>query len=295
MFENLFSIGGLSFDRLKSFVDVAEKGSIARVAEGDSSRQSLISRQIGELESFFGIKLVQRKGKGMELTEPGRELARQVRLQFQGLSDFKLACANRPMDYRIAAGNSVLEWLVVGCLGEIASDLKGTYSLLDWRTADIIHGLMDHTVDFGVVRKSALVPSLKFQSLGYLNYRLFVPPSLQPMRLNRPIPLAIATGAEFSEVFGAALANAREEPNIIFRCTSFTQAAQIVRSGTAAAILPHIAARSFDKSVGIYEPAWLRSIRRELGLAWHRRVLDVRPGSEEVRIALVKVLGKNLL
>lgn len=63
MFENLFSIGGLSIERLKSFIDVAERGSIARVADGDPSRQSLISRQIGELESFFGVELTKRKGK----------------------------------------------------------------------------------------------------------------------------------------------------------------------------------------------------------------------------------------
>jgi DNA-binding transcriptional LysR family regulator len=102
MFENLFSIGGLSIDRLKSLIDVAEMGSIARVADGDPSRQSLISRQIGELESFFGVELTKRKGKGLEFTEAGRELARQVRLQFQGLSDFKAACAGQPVAFRVA-------------------------------------------------------------------------------------------------------------------------------------------------------------------------------------------------
>lgn len=52
---------------------------IAGVAEGDPSRQSLISRQIGELEAFFGTELARRKGKGLELTDAGLELARQVR------------------------------------------------------------------------------------------------------------------------------------------------------------------------------------------------------------------------
>ena len=166
MFEHLFSLGGLSIERLRNFVEVAERGAIARVADGDPSRQSLISRQIGELEAFFGVELTRRKGKGLELTEAGRELARQVRLQFQSLADFKSACARRPVEYRIATGNSVIEWLVAPRLGAIAATTPGTYSLWDWRTGDIVRGLLDHTVDFGIIRKSALVHPLRFHSLG---------------------------------------------------------------------------------------------------------------------------------
>jgi len=292
MFENLFSIGGLSIDRLKSFIDVAEVGSIARVADGDPSRQSLISRQIGELESFFGVELTKRKGKGLEFTEAGRELARQVRLQFQGLSDFKAACAGQPVEFRIASGNSVLEWLLAPRMGTASTAVPGTYSLLDWRTGDIVRGLLEHTVDFGIIRRSALVHPLKFHSLGEIRYRLFAPKT----ESNDPtaMPLAISIGGEFMEAFELATAKLRKRPNIVFRCTSFTQAAQMVRSGVAAAVLPHIAAAYFDKRVAVHDPSWLRPIKRELGLAWHRRVLDVRPDSLKLKDTLIEVLAKGL-
>jgi DNA-binding transcriptional LysR family regulator len=292
MFENLFSLGGLSLDRLKSFIDVAEQGSIARVADGDPSRQSLISRQIGELESFFGVELTRRKGKGLVLTEAGLELARQVRLQFQGLSDFKASCTAQPVEFRIASGNSVLEWLLAPQLARVAAAVPGTYALLDWRTGDTVRGLLDHTVDFGIIRRSALVSPLKFHPLGEIRYRLFAPKAAN--RNPADLPLAITMGGEFVEAFEKSTAKLRPKPNVVFRCTSFTQAAQLVRSGAAAAILPHIAAAQFDQRVAAQDPPWLRPIKRELGLAWHRRVLDVRPGSRRLKDTLIALLTKAL-
>ena len=41
-----------------------------------------------------------------------------------------------------------------------------TFALLDWRRGDVVRGLLDHTVDFGIVRKSAMVQPLKFHPLG---------------------------------------------------------------------------------------------------------------------------------
>lgn len=294
MFENLFSLGGLSIDRLRSFVDVAERGSIARVADGDPSRQSLISRQIGELEEFFGVELTRRKGKGLEITEAGQELARQVRLQFQSLADFKAACANQPVEYRIATGNSVLEWLIAPQMGRISSAVPGTFSLLDWRTGDIVRGLLDHTVDFGIIRKSALVHPLRFQSLGNLTYRLFVPKPLGGSGDEFSIPLAISIGGEFLEAFEKAVAKMKTKPNIVFRCTSFTQAAQLVRSGVAAAILPHIAAPYLKDAAVVKSPAWIKPITRDLGLAWHQRLLQIRPGAEGLKSELLKALPNGL-
>ena len=79
MFNELLSEGGLSLDRLKNFCAIAEAGGIARIAGGDPAKQSLYSRQVRELEEFFGVELTRRRGKGIEITEQGMDLARQVR------------------------------------------------------------------------------------------------------------------------------------------------------------------------------------------------------------------------
>ena len=56
-FEQLFDISGLSLDRLRSFLKVAEAGNLATAAQGDAVRQSQYSRQVKELEGFFGVAL----------------------------------------------------------------------------------------------------------------------------------------------------------------------------------------------------------------------------------------------
>jgi len=78
MNKDLLSESGLSLERLAGFLAVADAGSIAGVAPGDPSRPPLLSRQIKDLEAFFGAKLTRRVGRGLELTDAGREKIRQV-------------------------------------------------------------------------------------------------------------------------------------------------------------------------------------------------------------------------
>ena len=295
MFENLFATGGLSIDRLKNFVDVAEKGAIARVADGDPSRQSLISRQIGELEAFFGTELTRRKGKGIELTEAGQELARQARLQFQGLADFKAACSGLPVEFRIAAGNSLLEWLLAPAMSEIATASTGSsFALLDCRTGEAVRGLLDHTIDFAIVRKSAIVQPLKFRALGRFGYALFMPKAIGTKPTKEDLPLAVAMGGDFFDSLQRAAGKADKSMNVVFRCTNFSQAAQLVRSGACGAILPRIAAPFLVRDAAVRELPWLKTVTRDIGIAWHRRLMEVRPHAGMILDAMAKPLGEAL-
>ena len=104
MFEHLFSERGLSLDRLKTLIEVARAGSIAGAARGDSARQSLYSRQIKELEEFFGVELTRRRGKVLVLTRPGWELVRRAHESLCLLDDFKSRSRNMPYRFTIGAG-----------------------------------------------------------------------------------------------------------------------------------------------------------------------------------------------
>jgi DNA-binding transcriptional LysR family regulator len=128
------------------------------------------------LEQFFGVELTRRKGKGIEITEQGRELARQVRAHLQSLTDFKRVCAGQTIEFRIASGNSIVEWLLVPKMDKLAAEAPSArFSFQNMRTADIVKGLKEHSVDFGILRKSAVVAPLKFHSIGQIGYALFAP------------------------------------------------------------------------------------------------------------------------
>lgn len=298
MFENLLSENGLSLDRLSNFCLVAEKGGIARAYEGQASKQALVSRQIRDLEQFFGVELIRRRGRSIELTDSGRELARQIRLQLQGLLDFKIQCKNLPIEFRIAAGNSVLEWLLLPCMSEIARTVSScAFALYDWRSKEIVQGLFDHTIDFGIVRRTAVAKPLKFRPLGKFGYSLFIPPALRPIANNSlaDLPIAVAMGSEFLREFANAARTANTPPKIKFRCTSFTQAAQLALTGAAAAVLPDIAGPSIEQFAPSMSVGWLKRYRRDLGIAWSDRLVNTRPNARQVSEKLYECLKSKLI
>src|SRR5438876_8623230 len=69
MFENLSAQSGLSLERLKTFREIVAAGGITAAAGDDSNRQSQFSRQLKELERYFGVELLRRalKTRGQAL------------------------------------------------------------------------------------------------------------------------------------------------------------------------------------------------------------------------------------
>ncbi|MFG2125481.1 LysR family transcriptional regulator [Streptomyces sp. NPDC048710] len=61
---------------LRSFLAVAEDGSLTRAAERVHVSQPALTKQIRQLETQLGVRLFDRSRAGMALTGPGRELAR---------------------------------------------------------------------------------------------------------------------------------------------------------------------------------------------------------------------------
>jgi LysR family transcriptional regulator, nitrogen assimilation regulatory protein len=296
MFNKLLSEGGLSLDRLKNFCAIAEAGGIARVAGGDPAKQSLYSRQLRELEQFFGVELTRRKGKGIEITEQGRELARQVRAQLQSLTDFKRACAGEPIEFRIASGNSVVEWLLVPNLARItAGATSAQFSFQNMRTAEVVKGLKEHSIDFGILRKSAVVAPLKFHSIGQIGYALFAPAAWAKEKQDATTllsqrPIAISAGGEFNKRFRECCEKMKLTPNLRFSCASFTQVAELVRAGHAVALLPEMVEPNLRESgVRRLEFAPMRNYHREIGVIWHPRLVSIRPQAGLVLAGLKRI------
>ncbi|MGW2424015.1 LysR family transcriptional regulator [Streptomyces sp. NPDC001709] len=63
---------------LRSFLAVAEDGSLTRAAERVFVSQPALTKQIRQLETLLGVRLFDRSRTGMALTDAGRELARRA-------------------------------------------------------------------------------------------------------------------------------------------------------------------------------------------------------------------------
>jgi len=199
----LFAQSGLSLDRLRALVEVGAAGSIARAAAGDVVKQSQYSRQIKELEDFFGATLIEREGRGIRFTNNGRELARISRFLLLGLSNFQRGCLGEEHTYRIGAGAAFIQTFLLPLLADSQrTEARLAYvveALADDRIEQRLHEL---TLDFGVVTTSALTRPLKTKKLLSWNLRLFVPKISQPTAkkalrefYERRLPFVLATEA----------------------------------------------------------------------------------------------------
>jgi DNA-binding transcriptional LysR family regulator len=69
----------MTLDQLRIFIEVAEHGHVTRAAEALGMSQSATSAAIASLEASYQIKLFDRVGRGIQLTETGRIFLREAR------------------------------------------------------------------------------------------------------------------------------------------------------------------------------------------------------------------------
>ena len=288
-YKTLFNRGGLSLDRLRNFVLISDAGGISRAADGDPTRMSLFSKQIKELESFFGTALTRRQGRTVKLTDTGNQLAQLARVQLTGLEDFQLTCQNVPQTLSIGSGNSLIEWLILPQMANLRQSLPNTrFELYDGRTEDLVRQLTDMSLDLALIREDAVVRPLKFKRLLMLNFSLFLPKRLaatiQKDNLKAAmagLPLATSVGGQFREHLTTAAAKADYQLRIELSCSGFTAAARAVKTGAFCAALPNLAAVDFAPGEVVQIPLpFLKSYARPICLAWNPRLTAVRPAVE---------------
>ncbi len=300
-FKRLFSEKGLSLERLRALVDVDEAGSIAGAAPDDESRQSLVSRQLTQLEKFFHTELKRKVGKTIRLTPAGKQLAKLTRENLQSLAEFQRSCDLHPKEVTLGAGDSLLQWLVLPRIRKVRETLRGSViELQDLQNVAICNALQDHVIDFGLLRADLVQRgALRGELLGQFGYSLFIPDNLCPHDkkltedwLLQELPIATQGGNTlFQRRLGEIAASRKWKVNVNLLCESFPQAAQVLASGQMAVILPDLArlGPSFD-SVWTYPLKSLDELRREVFLAWHPHRLETRPHLANVTDKLAGVL-----
>jgi DNA-binding transcriptional LysR family regulator len=282
MSVELLSKRGLSLDRLATFGAVAEAGSIVKASGGDPVRQSLMSRQIRELEEFFGVELTRRLGKGLVITPAGHRLAALVRAQIQDLDDFRRETSGAAREFSIGAGSSTLEWLVLPVARQLAAALGGGALRFDGgRSRELVESVREGRLDFAVVREDALPASAPRRRLVKLGFLLCVPPGLLPKgkeakdlsdpALWRSLPFAAASGGgQLDNAIRRAMADAGVDFRPVFECSSVLQMRQLVEDGVCAAVLPTIGTRDLSAVRMVpFEP--LKDYGRSLVFHWNDR------------------------
>lgn len=288
MFENLVGKKHFSVDRLAALCHVAEVGSISAATGDNASKQSLYSRQIGELETFFGLDLLDRHSRPYRVTEEGTELVRISRLFLSAVDDFAAHCHHNPLKLVIGAGESLIQWLLIP---EVLPRLKRSIPearviFRNLRTAVIVESLNNGEIDIGLVRENAVTGNLKSVKVPPLSYSLFVPKAFRA-KLKSPVtldqaarfPMAVlAGGGQYRSTLEELAKSSGCELQFAVECSSSTQVALLVARKECCAILPSFAGSQLDSStIDKYEVEGLKPLERTLCFAWNPKRSDIRP------------------
>jgi DNA-binding transcriptional LysR family regulator len=300
MYEELLSKTGMSLDRLRVLCEVIRHGTIAGAVDRDPSRASHYSRQIAELEEYFGVKLFMRKNRRLIPTPHALQLETIARNFFVQLEDLSQDIKGRIPTLRIGAQESVIKWFLVPHLADWQAQFRDVkFDLQNHRTSDMIDGLTEGQLDLAVIREEALTSDLTSEALCLLDYGLFIPRALRaslPKRISvsilRGLPLAtLSHHGRFASHLNDLQDDLGEELNIRATCNSFSLITEIMKIQQLATILPMGAARDLPRQdFHCVQPAFLSPFERTLVLAYLRNPHFVRPFARNVAIVISRTL-----
>jgi DNA-binding transcriptional LysR family regulator len=278
-----FTRGGLSIDRLRSFLAVADAGGMTAAAPGNPIRQSQLSRQISEIEDAYGLAIIERRGRGIVLTAAGKALAVAVRDMLAALRDVGAHDDPGLVDIALGAGDSVLQWWVNPC-ADAFGPARLRVSMLSG--PEVVDGLLDSQLDFGIVRVTDLRPSLRSRPLGTIDYALYVPNALVPKpkpvgikQLLEAVPVGVLNGEpSFSALLDASLLRAGVRITPVYVCETFPQLRSRVAAGRCAAVLPTLVRDELPRAqVSEHRDPILGKHEGRMSLVWTTRLERQRP------------------
>ena len=142
----------MTLNQLRTFLAVAETGSVRAAADELVVTQAAVSASLAALQKSLGLALAEPDGRGLKLTAAGQAYARYVR-QILGLLDeagLAAAAAADPDrgELRIAAVTTAAEQVAPAILGGFRRLFPQTGVRLEVGNRDRVHALLDrHQVD----------------------------------------------------------------------------------------------------------------------------------------------------
>lgn len=162
----------LNYHHLLYFWTAAKEGSITRAAEALHLSQPTLSTQIGKLEKSLGVKLFDRKGRSLVLTDTGQVVYRYADEIFSLGRELVDAVRGRPGEdaIRLLVGvPDVLPKLIVYRLLKPALELDESVKLVchEGKLNDLLSDLALHRLDI-VLADSPLTPNVSVRAFNHL-------------------------------------------------------------------------------------------------------------------------------
>jgi DNA-binding transcriptional LysR family regulator len=248
---------------LALFIRIAETRSITKAAEAGHIALAAASRRIAQLEDQFGVQLLYRTARGVELTPAGNALLFHARQMMGKVDEMRAEISDYSKGakgiVRLHANASALaQYLPLDLASFSTAYPEIKVSLGEERSAAIVEAVRAGTTDVGIVMEGAEAPGLELYEYR-TDVLCAVVPRRHPVRARR---LAFArlldhdfVGLEGNTVISQLmLAEAKRvgKPlRLRVQVKSFDVVTRMVQAGLGIGVLPEEAARAFARPMGL--------------------------------------------
>jgi LysR family nitrogen assimilation transcriptional regulator len=241
----------MDLKQLRTFLRVAEVGSLSQASDRLRLAQPALSRQIKMLEREIGVPLFARHGRGMKLTEAGRQLLdhigqplRQLESSFDEVRSFA-----KRIEGRVSLGMTpTISFILAGRLAKrVAKELPGvSLRIVEGYGGYLVEWLQRNEIDATVIYGPA--SDLHFRVTELLFERLvLVGPAKCGLDMGEPVPFRSIASLQLvlpsrphglRAVVDHAASKTKTSLDIRFEADSFLVLKDLVQEGLGYTILP---------------------------------------------------------
>jgi len=229
MSRTKLKLKGLSLDRLETLSTIVSQGGITRAAGGDTSKQSQFSRQIAELETWFGINLLDRSSTPIKPTSAALRIAREVDDFLRSLDSLREDSEQGRKTVVFGAGERMIRSYLIPWASRI--DRDGICLIFKNLTSSATRAeLLAKRVDFGILRKDKCPTGLSSIAMKPIPICLLLPSTSASKRRKwtwkdvSKLPLLLLEGDDrFSDFLKERSLEASVELDVAAEFSSWTQ------------------------------------------------------------------------
>ena len=240
--------------QLRYVCAIADTGNFSRAAERCKIAQPSLSQQVQKLEDDLGVKLFDRLGRSIRLTEAGRAFIPRARAILEQMDAARTSAADKNADLRgsvtVGVIPTVAPYRMPGYAASFAKKFPDAkLRIIEDTTSVLVQGLRDLSIDVAI-----LALPLRHKDLELFPIR--TEPLFAVLRKNHPRARAkslalkdlrgesfvmLRDGHCFRDLSLDTCTRARVTPNIAFESGQFSSLLGMVATGIGVSLIPEMA------------------------------------------------------
>lgn len=283
MSRTQIKLKGLSLDRLETLSAIVRNGGIMRAAGGNANRQSQFSRQVAELEAWFGVDLLDRSSIPGKPTEAALRIVRQVDELQRELDAVRESAGGARRTIVLGAGERMIRSYLIPWAAKVRNEnLKLVFRNLT--SSAVRTELLARRLDLGILRSDACPAGFERIALKPIPMCLLLPPALAAGRRKcswkdlEEIPLALMEGeGQFIRFLREKALAAGILLDVAMECSTWTQAIDSMRECGLGGFLPKDMEKQFPAGFEVVSLPGLAGYSDEFVIAWSAAEAGKRP------------------